>query len=704
MTIRLAPPPRSGLETRDPSGGEAARLSRILQVLVVGCLVAVVPSLSSAVIVWRPAAVTTLVVEELLLCFALWLNWRGRVAAATNLITFSLLGCAALLVSVSRHGVHDPAVLMFPALLVVAAMLLGWRAYVVFAPLMVALVVAIGLAELRGWNPSLMRAYTTYRTLIDYAAILVMTAIAGGLVARTLRDSLARAHADAAALATSEARIRSLIELAVDAILLVDVGGRITAMNRSACTLGGYDTSELVGQPISVLFSEEERLRAPLREDLVRAGRTVESERTLTRKDGTTVPVEMRSRLMPDGTIQTVMRDVAERRRTEDQVRQAQKLESVGRLAGGVAHDFNNLLTVINGYAQMLLEQVDGEARVCAEQISKAGTQAAGLTQQLLAFSRKQVLRPEPIDLNAVVRDTETMLRRLLGEDIDLATSLDPRLGAVMADAGQTHQVLVNLAVNARDAMPHGGRLRIETHQIDLGPNDRDLDAEAVPGPFAQILVADSGEGMGPETLERVFEPFFSTKALGAGTGLGLATVYGIIRQSQGWIRVTSDPGQGTEFRIYLPRVEATARAVDPPADRATTVTGSETILVVEDQADVRALSARVLGRCGYRILAAASGAEALEVAENHRAPIHLLLTDLVMPAMSGQELADRLVASRPGVRVLFTSGHTDEIVARHGPPTPGAAFLAKPFTPDLLARRVREILDAGPAGLTGTR
>jgi PAS domain S-box-containing protein len=697
VKLPFSPPASPPESPQAASGADTARLSRTLRLLALGCLVAVAPSLFFDALVWRPAAVCTLAGQELLLLAALWLNWRGRVAAATTLITFSLLGCAAILVSISRHGVHDPAMLMFPALLVVAAMLLGWRAYLVFAPLVATLVVAIGLAELHGWTASEMRGFTTYRTLIDQTAILIMTGVVVGLVARTLRDNLTRAQTHAAALAASEARFRSVIELAVDAIFLFDAETLIAAVNHSACTLTGYNAAELVGRSLATLFSEEERRRLPLRFDLLRAGLTAEFARTLTRKDGTTVPVEMRSRMMPDGTFQTFIRDVAERQRTEERLRQAERLESVGRLAGGVAHDFNNLLTVINGYSDLLLDQVNGDARAVVEQIGKAGAQAASLTQQLLAFSRRQVLRPEPIDLNEVVRDAERMLRRLIGEDIELVTTLAPRLGAVMADVGQTHQVLVNLAVNARDAMPRGGRLRIETRNIDFARGDRDLDSDAAPGSYAQLTVGDTGKGMDRDTADRIFEPFFTTKATGEGTGLGLSTVYGIIRQSQGWIRFDSAPGRGTEFRVYLPRLDGASPAVRPAEPDAAPAVGSETILVVEDETEVRDLAARVLARCGYRILTAAAGAEALAVAAAHPGPIHLALTDIVMPGMTGREFADRLVAARPATGVLFTSGYTDDVIAHRGTLGRDVAFLPKPFSPDTLARRVREALDSRP-------
>jgi len=380
-----------------------------------------------------------------------------------------------------------------------------------------------------------------------------------------------------------------------------------------------------------------------------------------------------------------------ERMQLQRDLAQAQKLEAIGRLAGGVAHDFNNVLTAILGSAELLLLDAPrgASAREEVEIIRDAAMRAQELIRQLLAFSARQVLQPAVIDLNDLVKNLGRMLRRLIGEDLAFATELAPDLGAVRADAGQVEQVLVNLAVNARDAMPDGGALTIRTMNVEM-PQSSDLPA----GRYVAIEVADTGVGMDAATLARVFEPFFTTKERGKGTGLGLASVYGIVRQSGGHITVSSTPGAGTTFRIHLPRVDAPvdsareARPVTAPA------AGSETILVAEDEQIVRVLIRKVLEQAGYTVLLAGGGVEALQLAERHTGRIHLLVTDVVMPGMNGRELARRLVAARPETKVLYLSGYADDAVERHGVLDPGTAFMQKPFGPSALARRVRDVLD----------
>jgi signal transduction histidine kinase len=414
--------------------------------------------------------------------------------------------------------------------------------------------------------------------------------------------------------------------------------------------------------------------------------------------DVSAVPITVEGR---DGAV-VFFSDVTERKRAEqdrsrleEQFRQAQKMESVGRLAGGVAHDFNNHLTVINGYCDLLLAGLNpGDPMLGSlDEIRRAGERAAALTRQLLAFSRKQVLEPKPLNLNEVVADLETMLRRLVGEDIELLTRLDPALEHVMADAGQMHQVLMNLSVNARDAMPNGGLLIIETLNVDVGDGYRSSHMESMRGPFVMLTVSDSGFGMDQETQQRIFEPFFTTKRSGAGTGLGLSTVYGIVKQSGGWIWVYSEPNRGTTFKIYLPRVRITAAEPRTPASSEDRLHGSETVLIVEDQAEVRNLTVRVLAKFGYRVLSAAGGREALALCEKHTDIIHLVITDVVMPGMTGRELADRLQQMKPELKVLYVSGYTADAIAHQGVLDPGVAYLPKPFSPDGLLRKVREML-----------
>jgi PAS domain S-box-containing protein len=395
-------------------------------------------------------------------------------------------------------------------------------------------------------------------------------------------------------------------------------------------------------------------------------------------------------------------RDITEQRRLEEQIRQAVKVEAVGRLAGGIAHDFNNILTAILGTTQLLQRELGPEAPHYAdvEEIRLAAERAADLTRQLLAYSRRQVLAPRVLDLNAVVLGLDHMLQRLIGEDVDLTNTLAPNLTPVRADPGQLEQVIVNLAINARDAMPSGGTLTMETANLEVDDAFARTHPGAAPGSYVRLRVLDTGVGMDAETKAHLFEPFFTTKSVGKGTGLGLATVYGIVKQSGGYIWVDSEPGRGTIFTILLPRTSGTP---EPPAstDRpAPPARGTETILLVEDEEAVRTLSDRALNKLGYSVLAAPSGWDALRVAERHRGPIHLVLTDVVMPGLSGRELVRQLAAVRPGMQVLYISGYSDEAIARHGVLDPGTAFLQKPFTPDRLASKVREVIDAANAPL----
>jgi signal transduction histidine kinase/ActR/RegA family two-component response regulator len=384
-------------------------------------------------------------------------------------------------------------------------------------------------------------------------------------------------------------------------------------------------------------------------------------------------------------------------RRSEEQLRQAQKLEAVGRLAGGIAHDFNNLLSVVLSYSDMLLNEVDASSPLYADlqEILRAGQRAADLTRQMLAFSRQQVLDPKILDLSDLVANLSKMLMRVLGEDIELKTVLAPGLGMVKADRGQMEQVLMNLIVNARDAMPNGGRLTIETANVDLDEAYAREHAGVAPGPHVMIAVSDTGIGMDKATQERIFEPFFTTKEKGKGTGLGLSTVFGIVKQSGGSVWLYSEPGGGATFKIYLPRREEgkadQTRSAPPPSAQAR---GAETILLVEDEDQVRAVAKGILSRAGYRVLEASNPGEAIALCEQHPAEIHLLLTDVVMPRMNGRQLAARVALLRPAAKVVFMSGYTDDAILHNGVLDAGVSFIQKPFTPDSLNRKVREVLD----------
>jgi two-component system cell cycle sensor histidine kinase/response regulator CckA len=381
----------------------------------------------------------------------------------------------------------------------------------------------------------------------------------------------------------------------------------------------------------------------------------------------------------------------------EEQLLLSQKLEAVGRLAAGIAHDFNNLLTVIEGYSQLALQRLPSESPVRAniEEVKKASKRAAVLVSQLLAFSRKQVMRPKVFDLNETVTNIEKMLRRVIGEDIDLRTRLQPDLGTIKADPGQIEQVIMNLVVNGRDAMPSGGKLTLETANVSLGETYAKGHIAVLPGHYVMLAVSDTGGGMDEETQGRVFEPFFTTKQPGRGTGLGLSTVYGIVKQSGGNIWVYSEPGHGTTFKIYLPRLDGAAKDSEMvPADVAA-LGGSETILLVEDENSVRCLVRGILEEAGYDVLEASCGEEGLRLSNERLDPIDLLLTDVVMPEISGKEVADRLVSLRPGIKVLFMSGYTDEAIVHHGMLDSNVNFIQKPFSPAALARKVREVLDS---------
>jgi two-component system cell cycle sensor histidine kinase/response regulator CckA len=394
-----------------------------------------------------------------------------------------------------------------------------------------------------------------------------------------------------------------------------------------------------------------------------------------------------------------VMLDITDMKQLEEQLLQSQKMEAVGRLAGGVAHDFNNILTAIQGYSEQARKRLDGDetAAEYIQEVEKAAGRAASLTRQLLAFSRKQALQPKVVDLNTIVAQMDKMLRRLIGEDIELVTRPGQDLGHVRVDPGQIEQVLMNLAVNARDAMPDGGQLTIETANVALDARYAQQHSDVAPGPYVLLTVTDTGVGMTAEVKARVFEPFFTTKGIGQGTGLGLATCFGIVKQSGGHLSVYSEPGKGTTFKIYLPRVEEPLDAASAPADSTGVRGGDETVLLVEDEPAVRELASLILSELGYRVLTASHGVDALRVAESCGAEaIDLLLTDVVMPEMGGKELTERLAARHRNLRVLFTSGYTAEAIARRGVLERGIAFLQKPYSSVALARKVREVLDNG--------
>jgi len=513
------------------------------------------------------------------------------------------------------------------------------------------------------------------------------------------------------ALRESEERYRTILENIEDGYYEVDLPGNFTFFNDSLCRMLGYSRDELIGMGNDRYTDQENRKKLfQAFNSVYRTGEPVkEFDWEVIRKDGRKVYGEVSVSLIRSSTGQPIgfrgiARDITERKRAEkemaalqEQLTQSQKMEAIGRLAGGVAHDFNNLLTVIKGYSQLSLLDLKENNPLWEniQEIQKATQRATDLTRQLLAFSRRQILDPKVLDLNSLLRDTEKMLRRMIGEDIELVTRLSEGLGRVKIDPGQIEQVILNLAVNARDAMPSGGKLTIETANAQSDEGYALTHLGLTPGHYVRLSVSDTGIGMSREVQEKAFDPFFTTKEKGKGTGLGLSTVHGIVTQSGGKIWVYSDPGHGTTFKIYFPTIEGELDTLNGKNETGSSPRGSETVLLVEDEPSVRDLANRLLKQQGYRVLEAANGEEALRlVRETAGERIHLLLTDVVLPQMSGKELADQLKIFRPDLKVLYTSGYTDFAVVHHGVLNSGTHFLQKPFSLKTLSQKVREALD----------
>ncbi|MBI3411063.1 MAG: PAS domain S-box protein [Planctomycetes bacterium] len=517
----------------------------------------------------------------------------------------------------------------------------------------------------------------------------------------TVEDITERKRAERA-LVESHSVLNAVIEGASDAIFVKDLQGRYVMINAAGARFIGKPVEAIIGNDDRALFTPDTACILMERDrQVLAAGESRTFEETATAAGVTRTYLSCKGvyRDAHDKVIGLVgiARDVTELKRLEEQFRQAQKMEAVGRLAGGLAHDFNNLLTVINGYSALVLSglRVDDPNRERLVEIQRSGERAANLTRQLLAFSRKQVLQPQVVNLNTLLGELGKLLRPLIGEDIEVALAPDGDLGLAKVDPGQFEQAITNLAVNARDAMPQGGRLIIETHNAELDEDYAERHPEVRPGRYVLVTVSDTGQGMDEATKARIFEPFFTTKGPGKGTGLGLAMVYGFVKQSGGHVEMSSEWGHGTTFTVYLPRAEETTPSAKMFPDVPRVSKGAETVLLVEDEDAVRTLSRLVLQSNGYTVLEARDGLEAIRVAQRHQGPIHILVTDLVMPRMSGRQLADLLAQARPHARVLFMSGYTDETVLRHGVPEVSVAFLQKPFNPIDLAWKVREVLDS---------
>jgi PAS domain S-box-containing protein len=542
------------------------------------------------------------------------------------------------------------------------------------------------------------------------AGAFLITALVVGRQIGALRENSRLLEEKAAR--ESEARLGALVQHSSDIITILGRNRNVLYMSPCVERIFGFQVNELVGTQLRDYLHPEDRQRVldGVAEISKEPGKTCSVELRSRHRDGHWIHLEaVLTNLFHEPSVSGIVinsRNITERKKAEDalrdseeKLRQAQKMEAVGQLAGGVAHDFNNLLAVIIGYSELIPRQLPAEGNERALQqigeIRKAGERAKSLTSQLLAFSRKQVMQPKVLDLNAVVNDMDKMMRRLIGEHIDVRTVLVGGLGRVKADPGQVEQVLLNLAVNARDAMPNGGSITIETANVELDASYAKTHRLTNSGRHVMIAVSDTGCGMSTELQSRIFEPFFTTKEKDKGTGLGLSTVYGIIQQSGGNVWVYSEPGHGTTFKIYLPRVDEVAPAVESAADISDTLTGTETVLLVEDDKAVRHMAQEILQLNGYKVLDASNGKEAIRVTEEYSGDIDLMISDVVMPQIGGRELAETLSLTRPRMRVLYMSGYTDDAIVHHGVLDGLAAFLEKPFTPDALALKVREVLAA---------
>jgi len=592
----------------------------------------------------------------------------------------------ALIPALMLSDLVESRLLVFAVAIMVSAWYGGWKPGLVATSF--ALTVSSYFSLAGGHSPSEYRKAIIHLTLFVFVALLICWFNAA---LRSAQEGLRR----------SEVNFRSLVTNAPYGICRCDASGVLLSANPALVSMLGYaSSSELIDRSLPTLYAESQQWFTAA--DYFRSSqRFTGLIAEWLRKDGSTIIARLSGRTIHDEKNVTFFElfaeDITEHRTLEQQLRQAQKMEAVGRLAGGIAHDFNNLLMVISGYCEFLLERIgpDPGVRGPAQEIAKAAKRATSLTVQLLAFSRKQMLAPKLLDLNAVVTENLKLLTRLIGEDIDLVMIPGGELGLVKADPGQVEQVIMNLAVNARDAMPRGGNLVIETANVRLDESYTRTHAGVEPGEYVMIAVSDTGVGMDPETQSHIFEPFFTTKGP-KGTGLGLSTVYGIIKQSGGYVWVYSELNKGTTFKVYLPRVSGTGETIAPqlPVPLAEVAQGHETILLVEDESTVRELTQQYLQAQGYTVFEAADPNIALQISNAHSGPIHLLLTDVIMPVMNGRELAQRITASRSETRVLYMSGYTENAIGHNGTLEPGINLLQKPFTLPSLRARVRQALD----------
>ena len=664
-----------------------------------------------------PDAITLVFFSGTLICCyvsAVWLR-RGKVRPAAWLFFVGVTGFSAFhnLLAGDRGGN-----LGYLVLAVLAAFIFGALGFYALAGASAAMLLVI--TALDAWHvlppnhpQSLFFRWVAFcmATFVLARPVAYAVSTLTSALETAWRELRERRNAESA-LRESEHRFRAIIDSVNDAILVHDANsGVIVDLNPRTMEMFGYTREEMCRLSISELSVAESSYTQERALDLIRtaaSGMPSVVEWHSRRKDGSDFWSEVSLRRADfDGVarVVVVVRDITERKAAEEarakleaELQHSQRLDSLGRLAGGVAHDFNNLLTVINGYAQLLLESQQS-SRLQQEQLSwivQAGTRASSLTTQLLAFARKQMVIPKPTDLNSIVLEVAEMLRGIIGDSIAVELRLGNELGRVMVDAGQVHQVLVNLAINARDAMPEGGRLVLESRNVTLDQAFCEGHPEVTSGDFVMLTVSDTGQGLDAVTRQSIFEPFFTTKPKGQASGLGLATVHGIVRQSRGCITLESEIGSGTAFHVYFPRYTETETSAPVEALTVRQAAASETLLVVEDRADVRGFIGSVLRDAGYRVLEAADGPAALGLADGHDGQIDALITDVDMPGMNGLELAKKLTAARPTMKVLFVSGYADDIVAQNGSIKPGISVLSKPFAPTALLERVRGVLDPG--------
>jgi len=593
----------------------------------------------------------------------------------------------ALIPALLLSDVVESRLVVFAVAVMVSAWYGGWK------PGLVATSFAVTVNAYFALNG--VKTDAEYRKAVIHLALFIFVALlicSFNAALRAAQEGLSR----------SESNFRSLVTNAPYGIFRCDTTGTLLDVNPAFINILGYSSeNELIGNTLESLSSHQQEWRN-LSSQFASLHNIAGFVIDFTRKDGSAAVMRLSGRAIRENSSSSIYElfaeDVTENRALEQQLRQSQKMEAIGRLAGGIAHDFNNLLMVISGYCEFLLERIgpDPVLRGPAQEINNAAERATSLTRQLLAFSRKQMLDPKILDLNAVVTENLRMLTRLIGEDIDLVMVPGTDLGAVKADPGQVEQVIMNLAVNARDAMPHGGKLTIETSNLTVDESYGRVHAGVNPGEYVMLAISDTGSGMDTETQSHIFEPFFSTKGT-KGTGLGLSTVYGIIKQSGGYIWVYSELGKGTTFKVYLPRITETQElvALQPPHIDPGPALPDETILLVEDETNLRRMARQYLENQGYAVLEAADGAAALQICVAHRGPVHLLLTDVIMPGMNGRELAQRLATLRPEAKVIYMSGYTENAIGHNGTLDAGITLLQKPFTLQSLKEKVREVLDS---------